>query len=318
MRLSALLVGLLATASVASAASADRNVTSPGTVQALARSGYSVAFLSGPTKGHCGPQVRLWNLVNGGVYPLGRHTDAVCNEGPSGGSGVSDIAVAGNRALWLAYAGGNLTDWTLYTATTTRPTERMLEFKEVDAGAPSPIVLGTASEQVLPYSLGATVKVLKANGAKAYTWQAPGPVTNSTAHEREVAAFVKGGKCYVLSPGGTVTATYTFPAGAVQEFALSGVGLVVQLPHGKVEIHKGASVKTVQLPAAARMLDYDGGIILYKLGKQIRGRRVFNGKDTFLRYGRFGVLEHNGLSYAAGKRVSSIAWVNVTAAINNS
>src|SRR6185503_16448868 len=167
MRVSALVAGLLAAAAVASAAGADRMVTSPGRVQALARSGYSAAFLSGPYPGHCGPQVRLWNLVNGGVYRLGRHTDAVCNEGPSGGSGVTDIAVAGNRALWLAYAGGNLTDWTLYTATTTKPTERMLEFKEVDAGAPSPIVLGTASEQVLPYSIGASVKVLKANGAKA-------------------------------------------------------------------------------------------------------------------------------------------------------
>jgi hypothetical protein len=264
MRVSVLLVGLLATAAVASAASADRTVTSPGAVQALARSGYSAAFLSGPAKGHCGPQVRLWNVANGGVYPLGRHTDAVCNEGPSGGSGVTDIAVAGSRALWLAYAGGNLTDWTLYTATTTKPTERMLEFKEVDAGAPSPIVLGTASEQVLPYSIGRTVKVLKANGAKAYTWQAPGPVTNTTAYQSQVA------------------------------------------------------VRTVQLPAAARMLDYAEGFVLYKLGKQIRARRIFNNKDAFLRYGTFGVLEHNGLSYAAGKRVSSIAWVNVTAAINNS
>jgi hypothetical protein len=317
MRVSALLAGLLATAAVASAASADRTVTSPGTVQALARSSFSVAFLSGPTRSHCGPQVRLWNLVNGGVYPLGRHTDAVCNEGPSGGSGVRDIAVAGTRALWLAYAGGNLTDWTLYTATTTKPSERMLEFKEVDADAPSPIVLGTASEQVLPYSVGPTVTVLKANGAKAYTWRGPGPVTNTTAYEGRVAAFVKGGKCYVLSPAGAVLATYAFPPGAVQEFALAGAGLVVQLPHGKVEIHRGASVRTIRLPAAARMLDYAEGVVLYKVGKQIRARRVFNNKDAFLRYGTFGVLEHNGLSYAAGRKVSSLAWVNVTSTINN-
>ena len=143
-------------------------------------------------------------------------------------------------------------------------------------------------------------------------------MTNTTAYQGQVAAFVKGGKCYVLSPGGAVTATYTFPAGAVQEFALAGAGLVVQLPHGKVEIHRGASVRTVQLPAAARMLDYAEGFVLYKLGKQIRARRIFNDKDAFLRYGTFGVLEHNGLSYAAGKKVSSIAWVTFTARVNNS
>jgi hypothetical protein len=39
---------VVATASVASGAGADRTVTSPGLVRALARSGFSVAFLSGP------------------------------------------------------------------------------------------------------------------------------------------------------------------------------------------------------------------------------------------------------------------------------
>ena len=93
----------------------------------------------------------------------------------------------------------------------------------------------------------------------------------------------------------------------MQEFALAGVGLVVQLPRGKVEIRKGASVQDGRLPAGARMLDYAEGILLYKLGTQIRARRVSTGKDAFLRYGTFGVLEHNGLTYAAGRTVSSIA-----------
>ena len=51
--------------------------------RALARSGFSVAFLSGPYAGHCGPHVELWSLVTRGVYRLGRHTDALCSEGPS-------------------------------------------------------------------------------------------------------------------------------------------------------------------------------------------------------------------------------------------
>ncbi len=315
MRAFALAAVLATAASVASAAGTDRTVTSPGRVAALARSGYSAAFLSGPSPGHCGPQVSLWNLASGGVYRLGRHTDAVCREGPSTGSGVTGIAVAGTRALWLAYAGGNLRDWTVYTATTTRPLERQLEFEEVDVDAPPPIVLGVASEQVMPYSIGSTVKALAPDGRRLYTWQAPGTVTNTTAYAGEVAVFVKGGKCFVLSPSGAIAQTYTFPPGAVQEFALAGTGLVVELPGGRIQIHRGTSVRSLSLPPAARMLDYAEGIVLYRLGSAIRARRVADGKDALLRTAPLAVLEHNGLTYASGRRVASVAMVNVQAAL---
>jgi len=316
MRALATLVVLLAAASVASAAGTDRTVTSPGPVRALARSGFSVAFLSGPYPGHCGPHVELWSLVTGGVYRLGRRTDALCREGPSTGSGVTNISVAGDRVLWLEYAGGNLRDWVLQTATTTRPQEREVEFREVDVDAPPPIVLGVASEQVMPYSIGSTMKVLKADGARAYTWQAPGRVTNTTAYGAMVAAFVAGGRCYVLSPAGSVQHTYTFAPGSVQEFALAGVGLVVQLAGGPVEIRRGAAVvRTSRLPPGARMLDYAEGILLYRLGLQVRARRVSTGKDRLLRRAGYAVLEHNGLSYAIGRRVASVAIVNVQAAL---
>src|SRR5262249_58460615 len=106
MRVRVLAAVFLAFAAVASAAAADRTVTSPGPVRALARSGYSVAFLSGPYGGHCGGRVVLWNLVTGGVYRLGRHPDQLCKEGPSTGSGITDIAVAGQPAPWLPDAGG--------------------------------------------------------------------------------------------------------------------------------------------------------------------------------------------------------------------
>jgi hypothetical protein len=316
MRLLPLLAALLVSASAASAAGADRTVTSPGQVIGLARSGYSVAFLSGPYKGHCGPHVELWNLVSGGVLRLGRHTDDICNEGPSGGSGVTDLAVAGTRALWLAHAGGNLTDWVLETATTTRPVERELELAEVETGDPSPIVLGVASESVMPYSIGSKVKALAPNGKLLYTWQAPRRVTNTTAYNGQVAVFAAGGHCYVLSPAGAVQQTYTFAPGAVREFALAGAGLIVQLPGGKIEIHQGASIKKLTIPPGARMLDFAESILLYRVGDQIRARRVASGKDVLLRHGSLAQLEHNGLTYAVGRRVYSVAMVNVNAALN--
>jgi len=310
------LAAVAATASVASAASADRLVTSPGRVLALARSGFNVAFLSGPYKGHCGPHVELWDLATGGVRKLGRHTDDFCSEGPSTGSGITDIAVARDRVLWLAYTGGNLRDWILYTATPTRPTERRLEFKEVDVDAPPPIVLGTGSEWVLPYAVGSTVKVLSYNGRRQYTWQAPGQVTNLTSYGQQVAVFVRGGKRYVLSPRGAVLQTYTFRPGAVQEFALGGRGLVVQLPGGKIEVHSGARVQRFSIPAQGKMLDYAGNILLYRLGGTLRGRFLFSGKDAALRTALFGAVETNGLSYGLGTRVGSIAWVTLTSLIS--
>jgi hypothetical protein len=120
----------------------------------------------------------------------------------------------------------------------------------------------------------------------------------------------------VLSPAGVVRQTYVFAPGSVQEFALAGVGLVVQLTGGRVEIRRGASVvRTLRLPTGARMLDYAEGILLYKRGTQIRARRVSTGKDALLRRATYAVLEHNGLSYAVGRRVSSVAMVNVQAAL---
>ena len=307
---------LLVASSVAAAASSDRSVTSPGSVLGLARSGYSVAFLSGPSTGHCGPHVELWQLATRGVYRLGRHTDAVCNERPSGGSGVTDLAVAGFRVLWLAYAGGNLRDWVLYTATTTRPAERQLEFKEVEPDATPPIVVGVASESVLPYSVGSTVKALSPNGKVRYRWRAPARVTNTTAYGAQVAVFVAGGRCFVLSPGGSVEQTYAFPPGAVQEFALAGAGLVVQLRGGRIEIHKGNAVKKLAIPASGRMLDFAESIVLYRVGNLIHARRIGSGKDVVLRRASFATLEHNGLTYAVGRRVFSVAMVNVQAALN--
>jgi hypothetical protein len=282
MRHLVLLVGLLTTAAAASAASADRAVTSPGKVLALARSGYSVAWLSAPTPGHCGATVHLWNLATGGTYALGRHPDALCAEGPSTGSGITRIAVAGNRVFWLAYAGGNTRDWILYTATTTRRTERKLELEEVDVDAPPPIVLGVGSGALVPYAVGSTVKVVAADGRLLYRWRAPGRITALTAIAAEygghgpgqLAVFVRGGRCFLLSAGGGVQQLFAFPVGAVQEFALAPVGLIVQLAGGNIEIRRGSTLRHLAIPAQAHVLDFSNRLLLYRIGDQVRARQI--------------------------------------------
>jgi hypothetical protein len=320
MRFALSLLMVLAIASIASAAALDRSVESAGRVSALARSGYQVAWVSAQVGQADCAHVELWNLVNKGHYRLQKKGEGLCSEGPSTGAGVVDVAIAGSRAAWLEYAGGNLRDWLLMTATRTAPKHRELEFEEVDVDEPSPIVLGVASEQVIPYSVRDTVKALQENGKRAYSWKAPALVTNTTAYGRQVAVFVRGGKCYLLSPAGAVQRVYTFPVGAVQEFALGRIGLLVQLHAGKVQIWNAAGVKVreLTLPAGARMRDFQEGILLYSLNGQIRGRKIVSGKDALVRtagaQAPLAQLENTGLTYAVGRKVYSVAMVNVQAA----
>jgi hypothetical protein len=300
------------------AAIGGRSVTSPGPVQGLARSGSSVAFTSGPYAGHCGDHVWLWNLATRGVTPLGRHPDAVCSQRPVGGSGISAASVAGNRVLWLFHAGGNLTDWVVYTATTTRPLERRLEFEEVDVDAPPPILLGDGSGEVLPYAVDRrrVVKVLSARGKLLFTWPAPARVNALASYGSRVAVFMSGGHVSVLSSSGAVVSTSTFPLGAVT-FRLGGIDVLAQLGNGVVQIRRGpALVRSLTLPAGARMLDYAEGILVYSLGSQIRGRKIATGRDGLIRDTHqdpvLAQLEPSGLSYAAGRRVYSVAMADVT------
>jgi len=310
---------VLALAGTAAAAADDLSVGSPGPVKLLARSGLFVGFVSGQIAGDC-DHVELWGLANNGVYRLGKKSEGLCLQGPSTGAGVTGVAVAGNRALWLEYAGGNLRDWILNTATTTAPKPRELEFEEVDVDAASPILVGDGSDSLLPYSVYTKVVALSSAGRKMYAWKAPTTPRAITSYGSQVGVLLPGDKVVVLSPTGTVAQTYTFPLGAVA-FKLAGIGVIVQLPHGLVQIRKGAKlVKSLTLPEGAQLLDYAGGILLYSRGIEIRGVRVGTGTDVLLRKVPkrpvLAQLELNGLSYAIGKHVYSVAMVNVQTALN--
>ena len=58
------------------------------------------------------------------------------------------------------------------------------------------------------------------------------------------------------------------------------LGLVVQVRGAKVEIHRGAATRTVQLKPNAIVLDYAEGRILYRVGQTFWLRHVESGTDT--------------------------------------
>ncbi|HSL65942.1 MAG TPA: hypothetical protein VK874_14915 [Gaiellaceae bacterium] len=314
MRTSVLAAALVSSLFVQGAGAAgpanDRSVTSPGAVSGLARSGSLVAFASGPSPGDC-HHVRIWNLVTRGVHRLGAKRP--CGPVTSTGQGIVGPVAGGNRVLWTSYVGGNIREWTLWTATTTRRAPRQLRFVARDVDAPSPFVLGDGSPTILPYAVDAQVIALAPSGARLFAWTAPVRVTDLSASRDRLAALLADGRLVLLDRTGAVVRTETPPGRVAGLQALiggvayqTGTTLLARTPAGD---------RRTTLPAGARFLDYVNGLALYARGTQLRGRRVATGSDAALRTGTFGALEHSGLSYAGGRRVASVAWSRVAALV---
>ena len=137
----------------AASAAPIRSVTTPAPVLDLAFDGSRVAYAVGRSSGDCN-RVYVWNLVTRGVSRLGRKTHC---EQTSTGNSIASLAIAGTRVLWLHYAGGNSRDWSLWTATTTRPSPIRLRLVTREADAAAPIVIGDGNSgrlgDLLPYAV---------------------------------------------------------------------------------------------------------------------------------------------------------------------
>src|SRR5262249_47154087 len=161
---------------------------------------------------------------------------------------------------WVSFAGGNLTDWQLWTATTTRKTPRRLAFVERDTTDAPAIVVGDGTPYAVPYAVQSEITLLGDNGAPVFRTHASSEVRQITGgggrYGWRAAALLAGGDASVLDAGGSVVATYPFPAGAVRWLGLAPAGVVVQVPGAKVEIHRGNTTRTVQLKPNAIVLDY--------------------------------------------------------------
>ena len=187
----ALVLGALLPAIAAGAAS--RSVTAPGPVTALALDGARVAYASARSSGDC-DRVRIWNLRTGTVTRLGRTTQCVET---STGTGIAAVSIAGSRVLWLHYTGGNIREWSLFTATTASPRPRRLSFVARDVDAPPPIVIGegdsTDGTARLPYAVDRHVVVLRGDGTRVWSWTAPERVTAVASWSTVVAVAMADG-----------------------------------------------------------------------------------------------------------------------------
>ena len=112
-----LLSVVVATGATSATAAAPRAVAAPARVTALAMDGRLVALRVGTNPRSIATGCRVWNLTTRAVTTLGRTMP--CDEG-STGTGIAAVSIAGSRVLWLHYTGGNIREWRLFTATTTR------------------------------------------------------------------------------------------------------------------------------------------------------------------------------------------------------
>jgi hypothetical protein len=307
--LAALVLSSTLAACVSGAASA-REIGASGRVASLSATAVEVAYAA-EVRPRCF-EIRVWNTADRGVRRYASH----CFPATSTGSGVAGVTVVGGRALWLTFAGGNFREWSLWTKSQTSRARR-IRFVSREVDGPPPIVLGSAWEGSLPYSVDRTIVVLGSNGARRFALTAPERVVSVSAHSRGYAAVLADGRVLTISSTGTVLRERAFEPGFVEAAVLAGPGLILKTRNG-LQIRKDESVREISLPAGSRFQGYSEGLLAYSSGRQLRLLRLSDTRNVVFRTlerGFHAQLGRQGIAYASGSRVSFNAWVVVASAV---
>jgi hypothetical protein len=300
---------VLVLAPAAGAATArERQVAGP--ISTVAVAGVEVTYADEYRRG-C-HEVRLWNIATRGDRRLASH----CFVSTSTGSGVAGAIATQGRALWLTYTGGNIREWSLWTKGRLTKARR-IAFLAADVDGPPPVILGSVWEGSLPYATGRTIVVLAPNGSRRFTYTAADRVVFLSAHSRGYAAVLANGSVLTFSPVGKLIRERPFARGVAQSALLAAPGLIVETPAG-LEIHGVGPVRTIPLPAGARLLGYSEGIAAYGTGRELRLRRLAGGRDRLFRRlePRFQAqLGRRGLAYGSGRKLGFSVWAIVRSAV---
>lgn len=295
-----LMAALLAVIPTAEAGSV-RSVTAPATVLALEHDSSVVAYAVGRAAGDCN-RVYVWNLATRDVSKLGRKTTC---EQTSTGNAIPAVSVAGKRVLWVHYIGGNIREWSLWTATTMKPAPIRLRFVSRDLDDPAPFVIGEGDDStlgpLLPYAADRTVVALRANGSRAFSWSAPARVVGLSTRDGEVAVATHGGTVTVLDARGRVLRVESYET-EVQQVRITGDALAVQ--RGRTLELRGGRTATWLLPVGVRLADADGDRAVLVGDGAIRSIDLRNGRVQRVASGLLARLEGARLSIGSGPTVS--------------
>jgi hypothetical protein len=263
-----------------------RTVPNAAQVTALSVTHRSVVWAVGASRRDCG-HVRLWDTASRGLWTFGERTIRGCEEGPSGGFGIAQVATTGRRAFWVTHIGGNITDYQLWTATPSRSSPRRLAFASAETDGPPPIVLGPGTQEGVAYAVGSTVTYVSDSGARLFRAELDAPVrllaAGITFGTGRVVAALADGRVVLLSAKGVALDTETFEPGTVRAIALAFTGPVTQVERDVELTQPDGRPGAVTLPAGALMLDYRQRAIYYRQGTQVRLRLIGTGGDSLLR-----------------------------------
>lgn len=290
-----MLLVLAASLLVASQAGAAQSITKPGrtrtegapivAISVSGGSGITYAVADNAADTDCAHVSFMQTGGRSQVWRYGRPTNEPCSEGTSTGDGIYGVTMSARRSLWVQYAGGNLRDWQLFTATPTKRTPRQLAFIEQDVDLPSPIVLGQGSGLTVPYAVRNKVTDLDDNGSAIFKWRAPSTVEALAAGNGpngiRLAVLLDSGVLDLLSGSGNVLGSYMYAPGAATALFVSPAGAVIQ-NGSSVEIRKGSATRTFTLPAHAKMISYAEGRIYYSLAGAIHALGTTTVVDSLL------------------------------------
>ena len=288
----------------AALAGSSRSVTVPAPVVAVAFDGSRIAYASGRSAADCN-RVYVWNLATRGVSKLGRKTHC---EQTSTGNAIASVAIAGIRVLWIHYAGGNFRDWSLWTATTTKPAPIRLRLVTREADAAAPIVIGDGDAgrlgDILPYAVGRTVIALRADGARRFAWTAPARVVALSALGGELAVATEGGAVTVLDAAGRVLSEESY-ASEIQVVKFAGNGLLVQRGRA-LELRNVGGSRIWTLPSGARLVDAADARAYYVSGGRIHAQSLAGSATRIVGRGTEGAVEGSTLAIAEGRLVRAL------------
>jgi hypothetical protein len=293
---------------VAAIAATALSLLLPAPVIAVASDGPYVAVAEGRSARDC-DRVSIWVTSLKRVVKLGRKTSC---ERTSTGNGIASVTIARNRALWLHYAGGNIREWSLWTATTTVPAPRRLAFATSEPDAPSPIVIGGgdfdrsqgtyAEGDVLPYAVGRKVVVLKADGTRSYAWEAPSRVTALDSEPRVLAVAVEDGRIFVLEDGELIR-TYPGTTAATSVGLAYGVGVASQ--RGRSLDVTSRETETSRPLRAGERAVFGGSRAMLLYQGRIRVVSLASGAAVANVPGIASAIDNSRFTYASGRRVTT-------------
>lgn len=283
---------------VVGAAPGDVTTMRDGPIVAVAVAGSVVSAAVEEGAVEC-RHAEIWNAAANKATHLGKK--APC-DAPGG---IRGPAIVGNRAVWATNVGGNLRDWTVWTATTTSPAPKALaKVNGVDASDPDPVVIGTAGDGLVAYAVGTAVTAIRANGSTAWKWTAPTTVTLVGSGDADpqgkdlTHVGTADGKAAGIDASGKVL--YVGTSDGVNSLCLHKK--VVMAMKGGSLLLPGSPPNLTPLPANARLVGCYPDIAIYRVGTKVSGLRVSTGKTAVLLTGtKVVAVSAKGFAWATGR-----------------